>query len=127
MRWVGKYSKLLTATEEKELAIKIEIGKKPDATKLQQYEGKKVKDELINRNLCLVTNIAKKYKTRGLPFDDLISEGNNGLIKAVNKYEYERGNKLSTYATWWIRQSITRVIADQARTIRIPVHSRNNW
>ncbi len=122
MRWVGKYGKLLSSEEEVELAKKIEKGKNPNASKLDIYNAKKAKDELINRNLRLVINIAKKYKTRGLPFADLISEGNSGLIKAVNKYEYQRGFKVSTYATWWIRQSITRAIADQARTIRIPVH-----
>ncbi len=122
MRWVGKYGKLLSSEEEVELAKKIEKGKNPNASKIDIYNAKKAKDELINRNLRLVINIAKKYKTRGLPFADLISEGNSGLIKAVNKYEYQRGFKVSTYATWWIRQSITRAIADQARTIRIPVH-----
>lgn len=122
MRWVGKYGKLLTSDEEIQLAKTMELAKKPKATKWELYQAKKAKDELINRNLRLVINIAKKYKTRGLPFADLISEGNNGLIKAVNKYEYTRGFKVSTYATWWIRQSITRAIADQARTIRIPVH-----
>ena len=122
MRWVGKYGKLLSSEEEVILAKKIEKGKNPTASKLDIYNAKKAKDELINRNLRLVINIAKKYKTRGLPFADLISEGNSGLIKAVNKYEYQRGFKVSTYATWWIRQSITRAIADQARTIRIPVH-----
>ena len=86
----------------------------------QEYES--VKRELSGGNLRLVVSIAKKYRNRGLSFLDLIQEGNTGLMRAVNKYEYRRGYKFSTYATWWIRQAITRAIADQARTIRIPVH-----
>lgn len=109
LREIGKYP-LLDAEEEVELAKNFEKG------------SKHAKDKLTESNLRLVVSIAKKYIGRGLSLLDLIQEGNQGLIRAVEKYDWRRGYKFSTYATWWIRQAITRAIADQARTIRIPVH-----
>ncbi len=93
-----------------------------DALRVADAQTQRAKDEMIEANLRLVISIAKKYTNRGLHFLDLIEEGNIGLMKAVDKFEYRRGFKFSTYATWWIRQAITRAIADQARTIRVPVH-----
>jgi RNA polymerase primary sigma factor len=107
---------LITLEEPPTLRKRVEIMKK----RFQEYE--QAKRDLSGGNLRLVVSIAKKYRNRGLSFLDLIQEGNTGLMRAVDKYEYRRGYKFSTYATWWIRQAITRAIADQARTIRIPVH-----
>ena len=104
---------LLTPEEEVDLALKIQAG---------GPEGEKAKQRLSEANLRLVVSIAKRYVGRGMQFLDLIQEGNLGLIKAVEKFDHTKGFKFSTYATWWIRQAITRAIADQARTIRIPVH-----
>ncbi|ADC91230.1 RNA polymerase sigma factor RpoD [Mageeibacillus indolicus UPII9-5] len=109
LKEIGKVP-LLNAEEEKDLARAMKEG------------SQEAKDRLCEANLRLVVSIAKRYVGRGMQFLDLIQEGNLGLIKAVDKFDYEKGFKFSTYATWWIRQAITRAIADQARTIRIPVH-----
>ena len=109
LKEIGKVP-LLSAEEEIDLAKRMELG---------DQEAKK---RLAEANLRLVVSIAKRYVGRGMLFLDLIQEGNLGLIKAVEKFDYRKGYKFSTYATWWIRQAITRAIADQARTIRIPVH-----
>jgi len=136
LREIGRVP-LLTAAEEVELAKAIEAGLFADeklarATiisavqradlDLLAHEGVRAKQRLIEANLRLVVSIAKRYVGRGMLFLDLIQEGNLGLIRAVEKFDYTKGYKFSTYATWWIRQAITRAIADQARTIRIPVH-----
>ncbi|WP_436970600.1 RNA polymerase sigma factor SigB [Micromonospora avicenniae] len=130
-------TKLLTAAQEVELARRIEAGLfaeeklstcTPVSTELGAdleliaAEGRAAKDHLLEANLRLVVSIAKRYTGRGMAFLDLIQEGNLGLIRAVEKFDYTKGYKFSTYATWWIRQAITRAMADQARTIRIPVH-----
>ncbi|MEK7561673.1 MAG: sigma-70 family RNA polymerase sigma factor, partial [Patescibacteria group bacterium] len=109
LREIGKIP-LLTAEEELTLAKKVVTG------------DKRAKDAMAEANMRLVVSIAKRYVGRGLDLLDLIQEGNTGLLRAVEKFDPERGFKFSTYATWWIRQAITRAIADQARTIRIPVH-----
>ena len=140
LKEIGKVD-LLTASEEVDLAMKIEAGleateklEAADAGELEltraeirrltriENVGLEAKQALISANLRLVVSIAKRYVGRGMLFLDLIQEGNLGLIKAVEKFDYTKGYKFSTYATWWIRQAITRAIADQARTIRIPVH-----
>jgi RNA polymerase primary sigma factor len=135
LKEIGKVP-LLTAVQEVELSQRIEAGL--FATyKLRQprlsaglrrdlewlvKDGERAKQHLLEANLRLVVSLAKRYVGRGLPFLDLIQEGNLGLIRAVEKFDYTKGFKFSTYATWWIRQAITRAMADQARTIRIPVH-----
>ncbi len=140
LKEIGKVP-LLTAAEEIDLAMKIEAGvaataeleraedegielNRRDKRRLTRVEavGLDAKQQLIEANLRLVVSIAKRYVGRGMLFLDLIQEGNLGLIRAVEKFDYTKGFKFSTYATWWIRQAITRAIADQARTIRIPVH-----
>ena len=122
LRETGKYPVLKNKEQEVELAKKYQNSLKADASEEEIQEGIDAKNTLINCNLKLVISIAKHYVNRGMHFLDLIQEGNKGLIKAVEKFEYNKGFKFSTYATWWIRQAITRALADQARTIRIPVH-----
>ncbi|MGH2706555.1 MAG: sigma-70 family RNA polymerase sigma factor [Actinomycetota bacterium] len=137
LREIGQYP-LLTDVDEVELAKTIEAGneastalnnpkkriaaKKVDELRRRVESGRAAKRRFIQSNLRLVVSIAKKYSAAGLPLLDLIQEGNLGLMRAVEKFDYRRGFKFSTYATWWIRQAITRAIADKARTIRIPVH-----
>ncbi|MCS7221822.1 MAG: RNA polymerase sigma factor RpoD [Anaerolineae bacterium] len=127
---------LLTAEEEVQLAKRMERGRaacrqlaqnvcdpaEREALLEQVRDGERAQQHLIEANSRLVVSVAKKYMGRGVPFLDLIQEGNIGLIRAVKKFDYRRGYKFSTYATWWIRQAVTRAIADQARTIRVPVH-----
>lgn len=112
----ARYLKLIGKFDLLDHAQEIELGEK------MAHGDDEAKEMLINCNLRLVVSIAKKYKNRGLSLDDLIEEGNIGLMKAVDKYDYTLGFKFSTYATWWIRQAITRALADQSRTIRLPVH-----
>ncbi|HWU46840.1 MAG TPA: RNA polymerase sigma factor, partial [Humibacter sp.] len=138
LKQIGKVA-LLNAAEEVELAMRIEAGlfaeeklsHFTDAEKKSQLgrelawvarDGQRAKSHLLGANLRLVVSLAKRYTGRGMQFLDLIQEGNLGLIRAVEKFDYTKGYKFSTYATWWIRQAITRAMADQARTIRIPVH-----
>ena len=135
LKQIGQVA-LLSSDEETKLAVQMEDGKQAQAkidegglseADLKTYRriasmGKRARDRLIEANLRLVVSIAKKYVNKGMQFLDLIQEGNLGLIKAVGKFDHTKGFKFSTYATWWIKQSITRAIADQARTIRIPVH-----
>src|SRR5712675_1530522 len=137
LREIGQYP-LLTDVDEVELAKTIEAGnlsqatldkpkrrltpKQRDDNEKRVEAGRAAKRRFIQSNLRLVVSIAKKYSAAGLPLLDLIQEGNLGLMRAVEKFDYRRGFKFSTYATWWIRQAITRAIADKARTIRIPVH-----
>ncbi|MGI8762138.1 MAG: RNA polymerase sigma factor SigB [Jatrophihabitantaceae bacterium] len=133
---IGKVA-LLTAADEVELAKRIEAGLYAEyllagATKLPAgrkremsaliADGRRAKDHLLRANLRLVVSLAKRYTGHGMPFLDLIQEGNLGLIRAVEKFDYTKGFKFSTYATWWIRQAISRAMADQSRTIRLPVH-----
>lgn len=127
---------LLTAQEEVDLAMRIEAGRiarenladldispeERDELRWKIEDGWAAREHLITANSRLVISVAKKYMGRGVPFQDLIQEGNIGLIRAAKKFDYRRGHKFSTYATWWIRQAVTRAIADQGRTIRVPVH-----
>nr|CAA6819005.1 MAG: RNA polymerase sigma factor RpoD [uncultured Thiotrichaceae bacterium] len=120
-RVLERQKKLVAIEAESSLSI-VQIKEINRNMSVGEAKARRAKKEMVEANLRLVISIAKKYTNRGLQFLDLIQEGNIGLMKAVDKFEYRRGYKFSTYATWWIRQAITRSIADQARTIRIPVH-----
>jgi RNA polymerase primary sigma factor len=116
--WISEVRTILLACQETPTSLR----KRVETLKSVYTEYQRAKRELSEGNLRLVVSIAKKYRNRGLSFLDLIQEGNAGLMRAVDKFEYRRGFKFCTYATWWIRQAITRAVADQSRTIRIPVH-----
>lgn len=137
LRHIGRLA-LLTAEEEADIARRIEVGlfaeeKLHNEQGLEKSlerelrwlvrDGERAKERMITSNLRLVVSIAKRYSQRGLPFMDVIQEGNLGLVRAVEKFDFTQGYKFSTYATWWIRQAISRGLADKARTIRIPVHT----